>query len=141
MRIPGWAQNEAIPGGLYKFEDQNTDSVKLLVNGKPAEISITDGYTVITRKWKTGDKVELDIPMPVRKVIADERIAEDRDKIAIQRGPVIYCAEWPDNNSGNILNVMILKDADFTTEYVPSLLQGTEVIKTSGYQTKRTLGW
>ena len=77
--------------------------------------------------------------MPVRKVIADERIADDRDKMAIQRGPVIYCAEWPDNNSGNILNVMILKDADFTTEYVPSLLQGTEVIKTSGYQTKRTL--
>ena len=141
LRIPGWAQNEAIPGGLYKFEDQNNDPVKLLINGKPAEISITDGYIVITRRWKTGDKIELDLPMPVRKVIADERIADDRDKMAIQRGPMIYCAEWPDNNSGNILNVMIMKDADFTTEYVPSLLQGTQVIKTSGYQTKRTLGW
>ena len=77
--------------------------------------------------------------MPVRKVVADERIADDRDKMAIQRGPVIYCAEWPDNNSGNILNLMIKKDADFTTEFIPSLLEGTEVIKTSGYQTKRTL--
>ena len=66
---------------------------------------MTDGYAVIRRKWKTGDKIELDFPMPVRKVIADERIADDRDKMAIQRGPVIYCAEWPDNNSGNILNL------------------------------------
>ena len=139
LRIPGWAQNEAIPGGLYKFEDQNSDPVKLLINGEPAETSITDGYIVIKRKWKTGDKIELDIPMPVRKVVADERIADDRDKIAIQKGPLIYCAEWPDNNSGNILNIMVRKDADFTSEYIPSLLQGTEVIKTTGYQTKRTL--
>ena len=68
--------------------------------------------------------------MPVRKVVADERIADDRDKMAVQRGPLIYCAEWPDNNSGNILNLMIRKDADLTPEFVPSLLQGTEVIKT-----------
>ena len=79
----------------------------------PLKLSITDGYAVITRKWKAGDKVELDIPMPVRKVVADERIAEDMDKIAIQRGPLIYCAEWPDNNSGNILNIMIRQDAAF----------------------------
>jgi uncharacterized protein len=139
LRIPGWAQNEAIPGGLYKFEDQNSDPVKLLINRKPAEISITDGYAVIKRKWKAGDKIELDIPMPVRKVAADKRISDDKNKMAIQKGPLIYCAEWPDNNSGNILNLMILKDADFTTEYLPSLLQGTQVIKTSGNQTKRTL--
>ena len=75
--------------------------------------------------------------MAVRKVVADERIADDMDKMAVQRGPVIYCAEWLDNNSGNILNIMIRKDADFTTEYIPSLLQGIQVIKTSGYQTKR----
>jgi DUF1680 family protein len=139
LRIPGWAQNEAISGGLYKFEDQSRDQVKLLINGKPAELSMKEGYVMIRRKWKAGDKVELDIPMPVRRVIADDRITDDRDKIAIQRGPLIYCAEWPDNNAGNVLNIMIRKDADFTTEYLPSLLQGTEVIKTSGYQTKRTL--
>jgi uncharacterized protein len=139
LRIPGWAENEAIPGGLYRFEDQNTDQVKLLINGKPVEISLTDGYAVIRRKWKKGDKLELDLPMPVRKVFADEKIGDDRYKMAVQRGPVIYCAEWPDNNSGNILNLMIPEDADFTAEFLPSLLNGTEVIKTFGYQTKRTL--
>ena len=86
-----------------------------------------------------GDKVEVIFPMPVRKVVADERVKEDRDKIAIQRGPVIYCAEWPDNNTGNVLDLVVKNDAEFTTEFDPSLLDGTQVIKTSGEQTKRTL--
>jgi len=139
IRIPGWALNEAIPGGLYKFSDLNNDSVKLLINGEPYEIIMANGYAVISRKWKPGDKVEFEIPMPVRKVIADERITDDINKMAVQRGPLIYCAEWPDNNSGSVLNMLIKKDAAFTTEFIPSLLEGAEVIKTEGYQTKRTL--
>ena len=90
-------------------------------------------YAEIERDWKDGDKIEIDFPMPVRKVVADERIADDRGKIAIQRGPVIYCAEWPDNNTGNVLDLMIDTDKPFTTEFVPSLLNGTQVIRTTGY--------
>lgn len=132
IRIPGWAQNEAIPGGLYKFTDYDTEPVKLMINGSPTELQLADGYAVVSRNWKPGDKVEVDFPMPVRKVVADERVKEDRDKIAFQRGPVIYCAEWPDNNSGNVLNLVIKKDAAFTTEFEPSLFDGTQVIKTYG---------
>lgn len=139
LRIPGWARGEAISGGLYKFEDQIKDTVRLLINGMTAELSLTDGYVVLRRKWKSGDKIELELPMPVRKVVADGRVADDRDRMAIQRGPVVYCAEWPDNNSGNILNMMVRKDAAFTTEFVPSLLNGTQVIRTSGNQTKMTI--
>jgi DUF1680 family protein len=139
LRIPGWAQDEAIPGGLYRFEDQNSRPVMFLLNGEPVEWSNEDGYAVIKRKWRAGDKIEIEIPMDIRKVVADERILDARDKIAIQRGPVIYAAEWPDNNSGNILNLMLRKDADLSSEYAPSMLQGCELIKTSGYQTKRTL--
>jgi hypothetical protein len=61
------------------------------------------------------------------------------DKIAVQRGPVIYCAEWPDNNNGNVLNLIVRKDAVFDTEFDPTLLGGTQVITTSGEQTKRTV--
>jgi hypothetical protein len=139
IRIPGWAQNEAIPGGLYKFIDQSTDSVTLLVNGEKLIPVITEGYAVVSRKWKAGDKIEIEFPMEVREVTADNRILEDRDKVAIQRGPLIYCAEWPDNNRGHILNLVLKKDETFTTEYVPSLLGGSQVIKTRGYQTRRTL--
>lgn len=139
IRFPGWALNEASPGGLYKFTDQNNELIKLLVNGEDFEINLIGGYAVISRNWKPGDKVEVEFPMPVRKVIADERVKEDLSKITVQRGPVIYCAEWPDNIEGNVLNLLIKKDAAFTTEFVPSLLEGTQVINTSGFQTKRTL--
>jgi DUF1680 family protein len=138
IRIPGWAQNEAIPGGLYKFTDQDNEPVKLMINGKESEIRIVDGYAVVLRKWASGDKVEIDFPMPVRKVVADDRVKEDRNKIAFQRGPVIFCAEWPDNNTGNVLDLVIKNDAAFTTEFEPSLLEGTQVIKTSGVRTKNT---
>jgi DUF1680 family protein len=139
IRIPGWAKNEALPGGLYKFTDQNNEPVTISVNGEKTEVSeLIDGYAFISRKWKKGDKVEVNFPMPVRKVVADERVKEDIDKIAFQRGPVIYCAEWPDNNTGNVINLVVKKDAAFSTEYLPLLLQGIQIIKTTGYQTKKT---
>jgi DUF1680 family protein len=137
IRIPGWAQNEALPGGLYKFTDNDNERVTLMINGKESEIVLIDGYAQVSRRWNKGDKVEINFPMPVRKVIADKRVKEDNDKIAFQRGPVIYCAEWPGNNEGNVLGLVIKKDAAFTTEFEPSLLEGTQVIKTSGTQTKK----
>jgi len=94
---------------------------------------------VIERKWEKGDNIEVDFPMPVRKVVADERIKDDIGKVAIQRGPVIYCAEWPDNNNGNILNLVIDRDSPITTEYIDTLLEGTQVIRIKGSQTKKTL--
>lgn len=137
LRIPGWAQNEALPGGLYKFTAINNEKTELKVNGNKSEINITDGFAILSGNWKTGDKIEITFPMPVRKVVADERIREDRNKIAFQRGPVIYCAEWPEENTGNILDLVIKKDAYFTTEFVPSLLDGAQIIKTSGNHTKK----
>jgi hypothetical protein len=139
IRIPGWVRNEAIPGGLYKFTDQNSEPVTIKINGTDLEYVQTDGYAEILRKWKKGDRVEIEFPMPVRKVVADERVKADRDRIAVQRGPVVYCAEWPDNNNGNVLNLVVRKDAVFSTEFDPSLLGGTQVISTSGEQTKRTV--
>lgn len=138
VRLPGWVLNEAIPGNLYRFDDQINEPYKITVNGEPFETETEDGYAEIERKWKEGDQIEIDFPMPVRKVIADERITDDRGKIAIQRGPVIFCAEWPDNNTGNVLNLLINKETPLTTEFVPSLLNGTQVIKTSGFQTRKT---
>ena len=140
IRVPGWALNEALPGGLYNFIDKNNEPVRIVINGQNSEIgTLTDGYAVISRKWKQGDTVEIDFPMPVRKITADERVAEDKGKIALQRGPLIYCVEWPDNNGGNVLNLVVKKDASVSTEYVPSLLEGTQVIKTTGFQTKRNI--
>src|SRR5664280_2462117 len=137
IRIPGWAQNEALPGSLYKFVDMDFEPVKLMINGKDMGINIVDGYALLSRKWEKGDKVEINFPMPVRKVVADDKVLEDKDKIAFQRGPVIFCAEWPDN-AGNVLDLSMKKNASFTTEFDPSLLEGTQVIKTTGFYIMKT---
>ena len=139
IRIPGWAVNEAIPGGLYKFEDLSEQPYSIKVNGESFSAENENGYAEIERRWEKGDKVEIYFPMPVRKVVADERIKADIGKVAIQRGPVIYAAEWPDNNTGNILNLVIDKDSPMTTQYVDSLLEGAQIIKAIGSQTKKTL--
>ena len=139
MRIPGWARNEAIPGGLYKFGDDNNETYSISVNGEAVNTELLDGYAVIKRKWKKGDRISLEFPMPVRIVVADERIKDDAGKVAIQSGPVMYCAEWPDNAEGRVLNLVIDREAGFTAEFDRGLLNGTRVITASGFQTRKTL--
>lgn len=139
VRIPDWARDEAIPGGLYKFSDGKSEGYTISVNGEVLDAELLNGYAVITRKWKKGDKINLELPMPVRTVVADGRIKDDAGKIAVQRGPVMYCAEWPDNAEGRVLNLVIDEEAGFTTEFNPGLLNGTQVVTASGYQTSKTL--
>jgi DUF1680 family protein len=138
VRIPGWAMNEAVPGDLYRFDDNIAEKYKITVNDEPADAEIQDGYAEIERKWEKGDRIDIEFPMPVRIVIADGRIEDDQGRIAVQRGPVIYCAEWPDNNNGNVLCLQINKQTPFKTEFNSSLLNGTQLIRTTGFQTRRT---
>ena len=74
------------------------------------------GYACINRKWKKSDKVELNLPMPIRRVVANEKVAEDRGKVAIQRGPLVYCVEWPDVEGGNVLNLLIPDNAQLKVQ-------------------------
>jgi DUF1680 family protein len=136
LRIPGWAEDEAIPGGLYRFIDKNAAVPVISVNSENIEITPDSGYAVISRKWKSGDVITINFPMPVRKVMADERVKEDIDKVAFQRGPVVYCAEWPDNAGGNVLSLVLDESSAITSEFDPVLLGGTQVIRTSGFRTK-----
>jgi DUF1680 family protein len=133
LRIPGWAEDEAIPGGLYRFTDKNEAVPVISVNSEKIEITPDNGYAVISRIWKSGDVITINFPMPVRKVVADERVKEDKGKIAFQRGPVVYCAEWPDNAGGNVLSLVLDDSSAVTTEFDPVLLGGTQVIRTSGF--------
>jgi len=139
LRIPGWAQNQAIPGSLYSFADNHDGNFLIKVNGDTAVWTFDRGYASIDRKWKNGDIIELDLPMPVRIVKADPRIADDRGKVAVQRGPLIYCAEWPDNKDGRILNVVLDTLKPMVTEAAKDFPGGTILIKGTGNQTRRKL--
>lgn len=129
LRIPGWAGGQVVPGDLYHFLPDENPAYTITVNGMPAKYSLKNGYAVITNTWKEGDKIELNLPMPVKKVEANPLVLADRDKVALQRGPLVYCLEWPDNNDGHVLNLVLDSTAGFTTTFNPQLLNGVETIK------------
>ena len=99
IRIPGWVRNQPVPSDLYTYSDGQQPSYSVRVNGE----AVTDmgptkeGYCCIERKWKKGDKVEIHFDMKPRLVVANEKVEADRGRVAIERGPLVYCAEWPDN--------------------------------------------
>jgi len=99
IRIPGWATGTVVPGNLYGFTDENKEQPVLLVNGKAFVYKNENGYAVVEREWKKGDKAEWILPMEARKVTAREDLKQDKERIALQRGPIVYCVEGADNDS------------------------------------------
>jgi DUF1680 family protein len=128
VRIPGWARNEPVPSDLYRMAGRNDESVVLKVNGKAVPAALDKGYVNLTRTWKKGDIIELAIPMPVRRVLANDHVAADRGRVAVQRGPIVYAAEWVDNPDGKVRNLMLPDNAKLKAEYRPTLLHGVEVV-------------
>jgi uncharacterized protein len=132
IRIPGWARGEAVPSDLYRFVGADEAPVTLKVNGEPiplGETTLDRGYATLQREWHPGDVVELDLPMPVRRVAANDRVDADRGRVALQRGPLVYCLEWPDNPGVRLHDLALADDAQPSYEPAPDLLGGIVVIK------------
>jgi len=129
IRIPGWAQNKAISSDLYYFRNNSDNKPVIKLNGEEIGYTITNGYAAIHRTWKKNDRVELNLPMEIRKVSANEKVSDDRGRMALQRGPLIYCAEWVDNH-GKTSNIILPENTSFTSEFLPGLLNGVTVLKT-----------
>src|SRR6185312_14845046 len=128
IRIPGWARNEAMPSDLYKFNGASDKKTVITINGKEVDFNIENGYAVLNKKWKKNDVIEVNLPMEVRKVVANPNVKSDAGKVALQRGPIMYCAEWLDND-GKASNLVIPVNTTFETEFKPELLNGIEVLK------------
>jgi DUF1680 family protein len=133
VRIPGWARNEALPGGLYKFSDALNEPVTLRLNDREMPIKLDKGYVSLDRSWKSGDVIELDLPMLIRHVAASENVPADRGRIALQRGPIVFCVEWPDTPSGKVRKLLLPDEQPLTTRFDPALLNGVQVIEGKGY--------
>ena len=127
LRIPGWARDEVLSGDLYAYTDKVEEKPTLTLNGRPVELALEQGYVRIERKWEKGDRIQLHLPMPVRRVKANANAQEDHGMVALQRGPLVYCAEWPDNN-GHALNLIVPENAKFDSEWRPELLNGIQVV-------------
>ncbi len=110
MRIPGWLSGNTVPGDLY-MQNFSGDTPGITVNGQQISYKQTNGYAIIERKWKRGDVVMLTMPMHVQQITSKEQLVYNNNKIALQRGPIVYCVEGIDNNN-EVYNMYIPKSTE-----------------------------
>lgn len=125
IRIPGWVRGQVVPSDLYNFSDGKNLKYNIMVNGQQVTVNeLKNGYFVIDRKWKKGDKVEIHFDMEARTVRANGKVAADKGRVSVERGPLVYCAEWPDN-SCDVLSVLLNQEPKFQIGH--KTIQNTDV--------------
>ena len=137
LRIPGWAQRRPVPSDLYRYYSATHEighpQFFVLVNGQQAKAdSLDKGYFSIKREWHAGDTVELHMLMPIQRVVANKSVEDDRGRVALERGPIVYCVEHADMPTGRTHDLVLPDDAALRFEQRPDLLGGVAVIRGSG---------
>lgn len=132
LRIPGWAQDAPVPTDLYSYVDKPSSGYQVKVNGEKVTAMTGDGYATVKRGWKKGDKVELTLPMDIKRVKANDNVEDDRDKLAVQRGPLMYCFEGQDQPDSLVLDKFIPTTVKFSEKYEPELLNGVMTLNVVG---------
>lgn len=127
IRIPGWVQGQPLPGDLYRYLRKRNQQPGIKVNGELFSFRAERGYAAIQRTWKKGDTIELTLPMGVRRVIAHKNVEADTGRVALERGPVVYCVEQTDNND-NVFNLLVPDEAFIDSEYRDDFLNGVSTL-------------
>jgi uncharacterized protein len=139
VRIPGWANGEAIPLGLYSFVDPKVKPIVFKVNGKIFTAKTSSGYATLERKWQKGDVIEFELPMEVQRIAADPRVKSDELRYALKSGPLVYCIEGKDQPDDRVLNMVMSEETPFSLKFDPNLLGGQQTINFNGsLVTKKT---
>lgn len=133
IRIPGWAGNKPVPSDLYAYTDKSNPQVKVLVNGREAKKQMRAGYWVVEREWKKGDKVNLTMDMPVRRVEANTQVRYDKGFLAMERGPILYALESIDQKRDYIFNIVIPRDSKIESHFDKNLLNGVVVLEGNAF--------
>jgi len=140
LRIPGWARGRPVPSDLYRFAKAAAAPVSLKVNGKAADAAPkADGYVHLHRRWQAGDAVELKLSMPIRRVLAHEKVEADRGKVALMRGPIVYCLEAVDHPDADIRRMSLPPKTKLRSEHRGDLLGGVTVILGKAVSEKKRL--
>lgn len=131
IRVPGWVRGQVTPGGLYSYADGLSLKYSVAVNGINVAAELIDGYFVIDRKWKRGDHIDVHFDMKPRIVKADDKVAACHGRIAVERGPLGYCAEWADNDY-DLFRFVFDADSSMTVTDSPGLWGGIKMITARG---------
>lgn len=127
IRIPGWASNQPVPSDLYRYLNKRDDRPLIKINGRLHPYTQEKGFARLSKRWNPGDKIELTFPMTVRRVVAHSRVSADHARVAFERGPIVYCAEWADNQ-GSVFSLLIPDNATFTVTKGVEELQDLRII-------------
>jgi hypothetical protein len=131
LRIPGWARGQPLPSDLYQYVDATPGEVTLKLNGEVEPLDVRNGYARIERRWVKGDVVDLEIPMPIRRVVAHPKVQANDGRVALERGPLVYCVEGVDH--GGSLGQLVLSDGDvLEAQFRPELLGGVTMLVRKG---------
>jgi DUF1680 family protein len=133
IRIPEWSRERPVAGELYRYAAKNGAArPDLAVNGEALDVSrLEKGYARIHRTWRKGDVVTLDLPMPVRRVAAHPKVEDNRGRVALMRGPLVYCLEAEDHEA-DVRKIVLPEDATLVLEHRKDLLGGVTVIRAKG---------
>lgn len=139
LRIPTWSVGEEfMPCGLYPYRDAERRAATIRVNGRSVDYDMDKGFAVVRRTWRPGDVVELELPMPVRRVDCDPRVAENRGTTAVARGPLVYCAEEADN--GPVRQLRLAGEGAEVKTVEEGVLAGLKRIEVPGVRTGEGAG-
>ena len=127
LRIPSWLKSSPTNNNLYAYADA-AKPYSVSVNGKSFYPEIRD-YITLQRSWKKGDVIEVNFPMDVRRIVANDNAEDDRGKMAFERGPVVYCLEGSDQPDGTVFDKYILPSADVKAHFEKNLLNGVMVLE------------
>jgi DUF1680 family protein len=127
LRIPEWTRGQPLPSDLYYYANAAPTGWHVRVNGIEVKVDLHDGYARLQRTWKPGDQVLLSLSMPVRRVLGNSKIAATEGKVALERGPVVYCLEGVDNND-HVFNAVLGGPETIEAVYHPELLGGVTVL-------------
>lgn len=129
LRIPGWVLGRPVPGNLYRFLDAKPEAATITINGEPTDTTYEDGYVHLSRRWKRGDRVELVLPMPIRRIAAHEKVKDCEGKVALMRGPIVYCIEGVDHSGLDLDDLTLPAGAKLRAAHRPDLLGGVTIIE------------
>jgi hypothetical protein len=140
VRIPGWALNRPVPADLYRYAGAPPGEVVLRVNGEPAPLTLEKGYVRLERSWRRGDRIDLELPMPVRRAVSHPAVKANEGRVALERGPVVYCVEGIDNGHA-VEQIAVGAKDDLRAVHRPDLLGGVTVVEGPGYTAIPYYAW
>ena len=128
LRIPGWTQNQPLPSDLYSYKQQINDPVTIDVNGESIPVNINKGYVAINRTWQPDDVIHISLPMNIRQVKAHANIDACTDQVAIERGPIVYCVEWPDYVNNTVFHLVVPDQPQLNVQYQDNMLNDSSIV-------------